>query len=180
MKTTSFIIAVLLIVSIAMADELALVETIAAPDSKIVGLAWDSDYLWMSYGDNASIYKGMIVKIDMTGNLITSFVAPGDIGYHDVPDTAGLAFDGTWLWSINSGDDTIYKLTKSGEVISSIPTPGKYCYSLTWDGANLWINNTDNGKIYKINPSNGEIVPKVALSFQDGRGVERRCQRHFC
>jgi len=98
----------------------------------------------------------------MSGNILTSFNAPGDTGSYDVPDTAGLTFDGTYLWSINLKNDAIYKLTTGGEAIASIPTPGKYCYSLAWDGEYLWVNNTDNDKIYKLRPSDGEILHTVS------------------
>mgnify|MGYP005848606179 CR=1 FL=1 len=162
MKKISIIMAIILIACVAWADdELALVETVAGPDSRVGGLAWASGYLWVSYEDNSSIYNGKILKIDMSGNVVTSFNAPGDIGLYDVPDTAGLTFDGTYLWNINLKDDVIYKLTTGGETISSIPTPGKYCYSLAWDGEYLWVNNTDSDKIYKIRPSDGEILHTV-------------------
>lgn len=101
-------IAILLVASQSAASELTLVEKIAAPDSRISGLAWDSDHLWISFEDNASVYQGMIVKMDMSGNIVGSFYAPGSDGIYDVPDAAGLAFDGTCLWSLNSRDHVIY------------------------------------------------------------------------
>lgn len=162
MKKISVIIAIILLAGVALADdELALVETVAGPDSKVGGLAWEAGYLWVSYKFNSSIYNGKILKIDMSGNVVTSFDAPGGIGLYDVPATAGLTFDGTYLWNINSKDDAIYKLTTGGETISSIPTPGRYCFSLAWDGVYLWVNNTDSDKIYKISSSDGAILQTV-------------------
>ena len=152
------ITAVLLAVSVAWADELALVETISSPDSDIQGLACESGYIWVSYGGSASVYAGMIVKIDMSGNVITSFNAPGKVSsVSETPATAGLAFDGTYLWNINYLDNKLYKITKTGEIIGSITIPS-YCYSVTWDGKNLWIVNKENNKVYKINQLSGEIL----------------------
>jgi hypothetical protein len=161
MKTICWGIVVLIVASQSAASELTLVEKIAVPDSRISGLAWDADHLWISFEDNASVYQGMIVKMDMSGNIVGSFYAPGSDGIYDVPDVAGLAFDGTCLWSLNSLDDVIYRLTQNGQVVGSIPAPGRYCDSLTWDGASLWVTNTDNDKIYRINPSNGDIIHSI-------------------
>ncbi|MCP4109210.1 MAG: hypothetical protein GY749_27410 [Desulfobacteraceae bacterium] len=142
------------------ADELVLVESVPGPDSRVRGLAVDSGNLWICYSSTASTYKGKIVKIDMSGNILTSFDAPGKMSLYDVPATVGLTFDGTYLWNANYLDNTLYKITTSGEVAGTLSIP-KNTNDLAWDGSNIWISNTGNNKVYKINPLDGEIIHTV-------------------
>ncbi len=156
-----FCLVCIFMAGLAWADELVLVKSVPGPDSNARGLAFDSDNLWISYASDASIYQGKILKIDVTGNILTSFDAPGKLSsVYNTPATAGLTFDGTYLWNINYLDDTLYKITTSGEVVGTFSIPG-YSSGLAWDGNNLWISNTKNNKIYKINPLNGEILHTV-------------------
>ena len=138
------------------AGNCVIVDTITAPDNNTCGLAWDKGYLWASEGGHATTYPGVIFKIDTAGNILSSFDAPGQsfLGPHPV----GLAFDGTYLWSVDFLDEKIYKLSKSGAVIGSIPAPSGIPYGLAWDGANLWVNEWFTYKIYKLNPDNGQIL----------------------
>ncbi len=142
------------------ADELTVVETISSPDSGICGLAWDSGYLWGAYHYSyPAIYNGMILKFDMSGNVITSFEAPG-YKMSNAATTTGLAFDGTYLWNINYSDDKIFKITTSGEVVESFDILNG-ASGLAWDGQNLWVSSVISYKIYKINPENGEVLHSV-------------------
>lgn len=132
------------------------VDTITAPDGGTQGLAWDKGNLWASEGGSAGTYPGVIFKIDTAGNILSSFDAPGQSSQG--PHPQGLAFDGTYLWSVDFLDGKIYKLSKSGAVIGSIPAPSGIASGLAWDGANLWVSEWYTYKIYKLNPENGQIL----------------------
>jgi len=132
------------------------VDTISAPDNDTCGLAWDNGFLWASEGGLTTTYPGVIFKIDTAGNILSSFDAPGQSSQG--PHPMGLAFDGTYLWSVDFLDDKIYKLSKSGAVIGSIPAPSGIPSGLAWDGTNLWVSEWYTYKIYKLNPENGQIL----------------------
>ena len=131
------------------------VDTITAPDAT-EGLAWDNGYLWTSVGHYAATYPGMIFNIDTLGSVLSSFGAPGKSALG--PYNSGLAYDGTYLWSVDFVDEKIYKLSKSGAVFGSIPAPGSLCSGLAWDGENLWVSEWFSYKIYKLDPTNGQIL----------------------
>ncbi|MDZ7698922.1 MAG: matrixin family metalloprotease [Deltaproteobacteria bacterium] len=132
------------------------VDTITAPDDETCGLVWDNGYLWASEGGSATTYPGIIFKIDTAGNILSSFDAPGKSSLGSRP--MGLAFDGTYLWSVDYLDDKIYELSKSGAVIGSIPAPSGISSGLAWDGTNLWVSEWFSYKIYKLNPENGQVL----------------------
>jgi glutamine cyclotransferase len=141
----------------------AIVSSINAPDHDTQGLAWDAGNLWLSEGEFASTYQGEIFDSNTSGNILYSFPAPGQsypgLGLSAGEGVEGLAFDGTYLWSIDFLDHKIYRLNTSGAVIGSIPTPNSsYVASgLAWDGSNLWVSEW-NQEIYKINPANGQVL----------------------
>ena len=132
------------------------IDTITAPDDQTCGLAWDNGYLWVSEGGAATTYPGVIFKIDTAGNILSSFDAPGQSSQG--PHPKGLAFDGTYLWSVDFLDNKIYKLSNSGAVIGSIPAPSGISSGLAWDGSNLWVSEWFSYKIYKLNPDSGQIL----------------------
>ena len=148
-------------------DTCVVIDKIAAADAGIKGLAWDDGYLWVSHSHySAAVYKSMILKIDLSGNVLTSFNAPSERNEGEAY-TGGLAFDGNNLWVLEYLEDKIYKLTTTGDVIDSIPSPGGSS-GLTWDGENLWVSSEDSYKIYKINPRSGDILHSInAPGWQD-------------
>ena len=136
-------------------DGSIVVDTITGPD-QTEGLAWDNGYLWASVGHFSATYPGMIFNIDTDGNILSSFAAPGESALG--PHNSGLAFDGTYLWSVNFLDEKIYKISESGDILGSIPAPSGVSSGITWDGENLWVCEWFTYKIYKINSENGQIL----------------------
>jgi hypothetical protein len=145
-----------------------IVYTIQAPDDDSEGIAWDAGNLWVVEGDQASNNEGTIFHIDTSGNILSSFSAPGesDLG----PAPKGLASDGTYLWCLDYLDDKIYKLAVTGEVVSSISLGSGGIYSgLAWDGTYLWAAEWFDSIIYKIDPSDGQILDSLnAPDWEDG------------
>lgn len=131
------------------------VSTIKAPGDNNCGLAWDAGYLWVSEGWQSKSNKKKILQIDLNGKILSKLKAPG---HGSSIGPKGLAYDGTYLWNVNFLEDEIYKLTKSGQVVGSIPAPAGISSGLAWDGNSLWVSEWYSYKIYKIDPASGEIL----------------------
>ncbi len=100
--------------------------------------------------------SGVLIQ---TPPLINAFAAP-DGAMRD------LAYDGEFLWAVNSGDGNssfgpmIYKLDPdSGTVIESVPTVTTYPCGLAWDGQYLWHSVYLGGIIYRLEPATMTITP---------------------
>jgi outer membrane protein assembly factor BamB len=74
---------------------------------------------------------------------------------------AGTAFDGRYFYQITG--EVIQKLDpKSGEVLSTIPSPGKGRDSgLAWAAGKLWVGQYRDRKILGIDPSTGEVLKTI-------------------
>jgi len=70
---------------------------------------------------------------------------------------AGTAFDGRYLYQI--AEKNIDKIDPaSGEVVATIPAPGKGCDSgLTWAEGSLWVGEYRDRRIHQIDPATGAI-----------------------
>ena len=77
-----------------------------------------------------------------TGGQVSSF-NPND------PDVKDLAFDGTYLWMINSMG-TIKKFTTAGTLVDSIAGLLTHGWGLTWENRHLWASDPDEDMIYQI------------------------------
>ncbi len=100
--------------------------------------------------NEVAVTPGPGVILPSRATLLFSFHAPDGA-------TRGLAFDGTYLWSANSGDGNslygpkIYKLDpNTGTVINLYTTPGNSPCGLAWDGQYLWHSDYGSGQIYKL------------------------------
>jgi hypothetical protein len=120
------------------------------------GLAWDAGNLWISEDVIGTTNIAKIYEIDLNATILESFNAPGKSSLGARP--LGLANDGTFLWSVDFLDGKIYKLTKSGSVVSSIQAPSGISSGLAWDGNNLWVGEWYSRKIYKIKSTDGQII----------------------
>jgi outer membrane protein assembly factor BamB len=74
---------------------------------------------------------------------------------------AGTAFDGRHFYQITG--EVIQKIdSKSGEVLGSIPAPGKGRDSgLAWAEGKLWVGQYRDRKIHCIDPKNGQILKTI-------------------
>lgn len=90
-------------------------------------------------------------------DTISSFPSPG-------PTPIGLAWDGFNLWNTD-GQDSIYKLSISGQVIKSIPQPSFVISEggMEWDGQYLLRADEQSAKIYKIDTALGQVVDQYNL-----------------
>ena len=89
------------------------------------------------------------------GDVVLHFSAPG-------PSPRDLAWDGKYLWLVDDGTDTIYKLDPNdGTVLMSFDSPGSQPCGLTWDGAHLWNSDDSSHNIYKIDPITGLAISTI-------------------
>jgi glutamine cyclotransferase len=78
-----------------------------------------------------------------------------------VPSDAGTAFDGRHFFQITG--EVIQKIdAKSGEVLGTIPAPGKGRDSgMTWAEGRLWVGQHRDRTIHCIDPDTGEILRTI-------------------
>lgn len=130
------------------------------------GLTWDGDYLWFAY---LAGWSSKVVRIDtVSGNIDTSFFC----------DAEGLAFDGTYLWNVDSQDGYYEGFVKkreipSGSVIEYFITPGYFPTGLTFDGSFYWLSDNGTDSLCKIQlliagvKDNQQNIPHKAVLFQN-------------
>ena len=74
----------------------------------------------------------------------------------------GMTFDGTDLWMVGRGTDTIYRVSSiDGSVLQSFdaPTGVGDGTGLTYDGIYLWYTHDQSPRsIYQINPNDGAVL----------------------
>jgi CheY-like chemotaxis protein len=88
-------------------------------------------------------------------------------------DTLGLAFDGLYLWTIDSRKGRIQKrlLDNDLSLISSYKYPGSRPAALVWDGKSLWSLDAGDRQLVRHNLERpDEALEKIALpEYADGR-----------
>ena len=80
--------------------------------------------------------------------------------------------DTLWIGTNNSPSN-IYKVTKTGTIVSNIATPFTYNHGLAWDGTGFWVaqDYTFNGaKIFKMNMQGVRIDTISTGSYAQGIG----------
>ncbi|MDD2890497.1 MAG: C1 family peptidase [bacterium] len=130
--------------------------------SCLMGLAFDSTYLW---GVNLS--STYIYKFSQQGYLLDSIPTPNNAN-----DCRGIAYGNGYLWVHHGGTKKIYKVNPTnGSIASSFSSPCTgYPSGLCFDGTNLWAVDGDAYKIYKlttagVNVSNFNIPSGIAQPY---------------
>jgi streptogramin lyase len=117
------------------------------PDvEQVAGVTFDGQRAWMAAGSHLQAFD------PETGAAGERFTVAAD---------AGTAFDGKHLFQLTAG--VIQKVdAKTGEVLGTIPAPGKGCDSgLAWAEGKLWVGQYQDRKIYGIDPVSGEILKTI-------------------
>ena len=92
-----------------------------------------------------------------TFDTLYSFPAPGTF-------PLGLAWDGQYFWNLDNDSLMIYKLTTTGDVVSSFPIPdGAGGGGLEWDGNYLWLADESAAILFKIDTTTGLSVEQFHL-----------------
>jgi hypothetical protein len=133
------------------------------------------------YSNNLGAISGPnYVKFCGLDNLIISPDTLRDdyftsISYFDSPGSApcSLAFDGTYLWSVDGDNRKLYKTDISGNIVDFFDAPFFYCCSgLAFDGTDLWIGDTsyNNYKIHRMDTA-GNIINTFDAPAADPHGL---------
>ncbi len=132
-------------------------------DESLQGIAFDGTYLWVSVAGNAD----RIYQLDAGGDSIVA------VNVFDAPPsrqgtTRDLAWDGSSLWSLNSGSSTyqtpptLYKLNPAdGSILAQFVLPSPEPRGLTYVGPNgdaygrgaevgLYYTDVTTNRIYKF------------------------------
>ncbi|MCU1394154.1 MAG: hypothetical protein JWM34_2582 [Ilumatobacteraceae bacterium] len=76
---------------------------------------------------------------------------------------AGVAFDGTDIWVVNNGGDSVTKIDPvTDTVIVTLPVTSSP-YSIAFDGTFIWVSIGSNGTVDKINPATNAVIDVVAV-----------------
>jgi hypothetical protein len=95
---------------------------------------------------------------------LSGFPSPG-------PSPEGLAWDGEFLWVVDSETRQLYQmdLTK-GEVIGSFGIPVDKPKGVAWSSAHLWVVDEETVMIYQIDPADGSVISKIPAPEQTAEG----------
>jgi hypothetical protein len=141
------------------------------------GLVWDGEFFYTNDASNLKIFKFAVGNDGLT--IYDSF----DVPYADLQvGTNGLTADSEFLY-LRSSEGTIYKLSKTGELIGEIDLPG---VSLVWTGEYFWAVGGCNKGICKYT-SDGELVGEIYPPAKDAWAItwdgenlwtlQRTCER---
>jgi Zn-dependent metalloprotease len=106
----------------------------------ILGIAWDGDNLWVSSVQNSTIFK-----LDTNANIIGSF----GVSWLNT----GLDWDGQYLISSDDAGGGIYRVSRDGNVVDSMPAPsGSGGFGVTCGGTpgQLWHSNYVTNTLYLV------------------------------
>ena len=73
----------------------------------------------------------------------------------------GVAFDGTYIWTANSGDNTVSKVNAATGVTLGTYAVGQHPQGLVFDGAYIWVANQSSQSVTQILASTGAVVGTV-------------------
>ena len=124
------------------------------PNTIVVnGIAFEGEYIWIKSIDAED---NAVLQCTKSGSLINEISFP----YHGWVESYGLAFDGTYLWTIYPQPigtiryDRYVKYTTTGSFVGDFATHDLFYYdssiSVSWDGQYLW---TDGRPKNQTNPN---------------------------
>jgi hypothetical protein len=114
------------------------------------GIAFEGDYIWLKHG---TCEYGRVFKCTKSGSVVNEIGFP----FHAMEISYGLAFDGTYLWTIYHQPvatryDCYVRYTTAGSVVKFFTLTRWPWYrrsiSLSWDGQYLWTDEWRESKAY--------------------------------
>ena len=78
----------------------------------------------------------------------------------DIAADAGTAFDGQYIYQL--AENRIQKIDpETGQVLSTIPSPGGGDSGLAWAEGTLWVGQYGGRKIHQVDPETGAILRTI-------------------
>ena len=105
--------------------------------------------------DPNRIYKVPLLRL----TIFDKVVATVSVGENPL----GIAFDGTHIWVIYSGNYTVNKIDVSTNTIVGNASVGSSSSGITFDGMHIWVTSADNKTVSKIDVSSNETVATISV-----------------
>ncbi|MEP7384618.1 MAG: glutamine cyclotransferase [Gemmatimonadota bacterium] len=106
------------------------------------GVTYDGERIWFASG-------GALNALDPESGATMRTI--------EVAAHAGTAFDGRYLYQI--AEDRIQKIEPTtGEVLTSIPSPGSGSSGLAWAEGALWVGQYRSRTIHQVDPETGATL----------------------
>ncbi len=112
----------------------------------------------------------MLSKDINSQSLIASYPFPNATTFNSF---WGITQRNDTLWIGSDYEGKLYKVTKTGIILDSLPTPFNFNHGLEWDGSGFWIAEqvrTSGARIYKVNASGVKTDSIFTGSFAQGIG----------
>ncbi len=137
------------------------------------GLEWDGTDLWLLDERRliANDRSAIISRLDPNDlTVVESFPVPGT-------DLYGLAWDGSAFWTIDVGENAIYRFDSKGNVLAEFSAPDDDPRGITYDGKHLWVAGNAERKLYQLavpEPSTCALLSIAAASVLISFGWRQR------
>jgi len=114
----------------------------AGPFVQAYGLTYDGSQLWTT--DHPTSAPANAIRFSMSGSPGSTFVLPSTY-------MSGIAYDNGdfWACAYYNPDGMVYKLTNTGSVITSFPSPNLQPWDICVQGDFLWIADYNANMLYK-------------------------------
>jgi sugar lactone lactonase YvrE len=120
-------------------------------------------------GQSGNISNVVIAKLNLvTGLQVATSTLSGAV-------FQASCFDGTYIWTHNAADGSLYVYTPSDTgALSPVVTfnidPGNFCYGMCFDGTDLFLTNFPQSAVYKINRITGAVM-NIFIMPGDPHGI---------
>jgi parallel beta-helix repeat protein/surface protein len=105
-----------------------------------------SDNTPMFFGTSTDV-GGIVSSVQFYIDALTQMINYPGVGVAPY----GIAFDGVNMWTANSGENSVTKITPNGATTTYIGT-GSPFYSIAFDGTNMWTADVQNDSVTKVAP----------------------------
>ena len=113
----------------------------------VYGVAWDGGIAWI-----ADYTNDQLIPLDYLCHVVQGRTVQLPAGSKPV----GVVYDGTNLWTVNSGTNKVSKIVASSGAHSEISV-GASPWDVGFDGANIWVTNYNGSTVSKILAATGVV-----------------------
>jgi outer membrane protein assembly factor BamB len=132
----------------------------AGPFVQAYGLTFDGTYLWTTDHPNSS-QPANAIQFNMSGGQVSTFALPTTY-------MSGIAWDNDRFWSCAyyNPDGMTYKLTNTGGIITSFPTPDAQPWDICKQDEFLWIADYNANMLYKTDTLGNTLESHASESLK--------------
>jgi hypothetical protein len=134
-------------------------------------VAFDGAKIWVE-----NLWDNTVTVLRASDGSVFGTFPAGPAG--GAPNPAGLAFDGTYMWVLNSNNNwgpnpgTVTRLlASSGACVTPCTfNVGNVPYEIAFDGANMWVSNGYDSTVTRLRASDGACVGSCTLPVGEASG----------